>query len=102
MHRRRELLDPAGEFVQAITEEGIGLWRLLGQQVQLDGQEGEALVQVVMQFAGDPPSLLFLGMDQSTGQGPQFPLALPQSSFRPTSAGSFHQEPENQKGLNHA
>ena len=40
--------------------------------LQVDGQSCESLMEVVMQFARDPPALLFLGLDQLHRQRFQF------------------------------
>ena len=50
--------------------------------LQVDGQSCESLIEVVMQFARDPPALLFLGLDQLHRQRFQFvPLFTKQENM---------------------
>ena len=85
-----------------LAEQGAGPGRVLAEEVQVDGQEGQALVQVVVQLAGDPPAFRFLGLEQPAGQAPQLALALAQALLRPSPIRTFHQQADDQQGLSGA
>ena len=102
MHGGGQLLDPARQFLHPPVEQGTGPGRVLGEEVQLHGDEGQALVQVVVQLAGDPPAFRFLGLEQPAGQRPQLALALPQDLLRPPPVRPFQQQADDQQGLGDA
>ena len=47
----------------------VRLRGLLAEEIHLDGQERQALAQVVVQLARDPPGLVLLGLEQPAGLG---------------------------------
>jgi hypothetical protein len=54
-----------------------GSGRFLAEEVQLDGYQGEALAQVVVQFTRKSRPLSLLGIDQSSAQAQRGFLRLP-------------------------
>ena len=48
MHFGGQLLDSTRQLVHPLAQQGTGHWRVLAEQVQVDGQERQALVQVVV------------------------------------------------------
>ncbi len=57
LHLRREFLHPRADL-PALRG------RVLAKHFQLDGKQGQALAQVIVQFAGEPRLLFFLSVDQ--------------------------------------
>ena len=87
MNDRGELFDLVQHLPHSLGERGAGPRGLLAEEVQMHGQQRQALVQVVVQLAGDPSVPRFLGLEQPPGQGPQ--LVLKSLSVpRPPASGS--------------
>ena len=85
MHFGGQLLDSTRQIVHPLAEQGTGHWRVLAEQVQLDGQECQALVQVVVQLKGDASAFRFLGQQQPAGQRSQLEFDPPTSPAPPVS-----------------
>ena len=82
MNDRGELFDPVQHLPHSLGERGAGPRGLLAEEVQMHGQQRQALVQVVVQLAGDPSASQIPGPGAAARSGP----AARGSLLQPSSA----------------
>src|SRR5579883_671214 len=83
MKLMREAVNISGDLINAGLEPFNGGRKLLtpaaqgiGKAAQLDAQKGEALADVVVQYAADPPPFILLCLDQSAHDAVQLEFRL--------------------------
>src|SRR3989475_11965384 len=81
VHGRRQVFDLGQQLLYPCAELARCLRGLLAEEIHPDGQERQALAQVVVQLARDPPGFVLPGLEQSAGEYPQLHLAPAEPVF---------------------